>query len=116
MLVNIDQKVLRGEAFQSCIEMDFEILQDDPFLHEPNSSPNSGADPGASPGPGAGGRSPGLSAVDSDADPRFLSVRGNAVFLTELLFSLRYILDQVIIPNCDHTMNPLTQADTLSCH
>ena len=72
MLVNIDQKVLRGEAFKSCIEMDFEVLQDDPFLHD------------ASPGSGTA----------DETDPRFLSVRGNAVFLTELLFSLRYTLEQ----------------------
>jgi hypothetical protein len=83
MLVNIDQKILRGESFKTCIEMDFEILQDDPFLYE--ASPGSGAL--ASPGKSAGN--------DSDGDPRYLCVRGNAVWLTEMLFCLRYTLEQV---------------------
>ena len=81
MLDNIDQKVLRGESYKTCIEMDFEILQDDPFLYE--ASPGSGAV--ASPGMSAG----------NDADPRYLCVRGNAVWLTEMLFCLRYTLEQV---------------------
>ena len=81
MLVNIDQKVLRGESFKSCIEMDFEILQDDPFLYEPS--------------PGAG------AVAGNDTDPRFLCVRGNAMWLTELLFCLRYTLEQVIGAICD---------------
>jgi hypothetical protein len=57
--------------------MDFEVLQEDPFLHpDPNSSASS-------------------SSADSEPAPR-VAVRGNATFLAELLLLLRQLLDAAL--------------------
>jgi hypothetical protein len=61
------------QAFQTCAEMDFEVLQEDPFLHQDPSS----------------------SSADSEPAPR-VAVRGNATFLAELLLLLRQLLDAAL--------------------
>ena len=70
---SLDVFVCPCQAFQTCAEMDFEVLQEDPFLHQ----------------------DPPSSSADSEPAPR-VAVRSNATFLAELLLLLRQLLDAAL--------------------